>query len=259
MHKEPPFTEVRNSTIDILMAHRSIRAFSSERVTDDIMDTLFDVARHSATSAYLQQMSMIHVRDAQVRQEVAAVSGQPYVGGDRGELLIFVVDLYRNAQIRRRNGASITSLHRTNLFLQGCEDALISAQSVCVAAESLGLGTVYLGSIVSDPARMIEILHLPELTFPLVGMLVGYPDQEPQFKPRLPSAVTVMTDSYDPIDQESEAFRDYNDSVTHYYDLRDPSTPLTSFSHRISTLLGLGASEQSEILDVLHRQGLCWK
>ncbi|QKD80525.1 nitroreductase family protein [Actinomyces marmotae] len=248
---------VRNATIDALLAHRTIRAFTDEPVGEEVMRTLLSVARASATSSYFQQATFIRVRDAVVREAVHAASGQPYVGGDRGELLVLVVDLHRNAVIRERAGASLEPLERAHAFLQGCQDTMIAAQSMVAAAESLGLGTCYLGSILGDPAGLIAALGLPERTFPLLGLLVGHPAQEPQYKPRLPERITVGIDSYPPLEEHDAELAAYDERVTEYYDLRDASRRVDSFTEQIARAVGQGRAAQAPILDVLHRQRLC--
>ncbi|WP_080462151.1 nitroreductase family protein [Actinomyces gaoshouyii] len=248
---------VRSATIDALLAHRTIRAFTDEPVGEEVMRTLLTVARASATSSYFQQATIIRVRDAAVREAVHAASGQPYVGGDRGELLILVVDLHRNAVIRERAGAPLEPLERTYAFLQGCQDALIAGQSMVAAAESLGLGTCYLGSILGDPAGLITALGLPERTFPLLGLLVGHPAQEPQYKPRLPEQITVGIDSYPPLEEHDAELAAYDERVTEYYDLRDASRRVDSFTEQIARMVGQGRAAQAPVLDVLHRQRLC--
>ncbi len=255
--REPMTAPVRNATIDALLAHRTIRAFTDEPVGEEVMRTLLSVARASATSSYFQQATIIRVRDAVVREAVHAASGQPYVGGDRGELLVLVVDLHRNAVIRERAGASLEPLERAHAFLQGCQDTMIAAQSMVAAAESLGLGTCYLGSILGDPAGLIAALGLPERTFPLLGLLVGHPAQEPQYKPRLPERITVGIDSYPPLEEHDAELAAYDERVTEYYDLRDASRRVDSFTEQIARAVGQGRAAQAPILDVLHRQRLC--
>lgn len=250
----PETTAVTNSTIATQMAHRTIRAFTSEPLAPEVVDTLLDVARHSATSGFQQQLTIIRVLDPAVREEVHAASGQPYVGGSHGELLVFVVDLYRNALIRQRAGADLEPLERTNLFLAGMEDAVIAAQNVVVAAESLGLGTVYLGSVLGDPRRLVRALRLPERTFPVLGLLVGHPDQEPQYKPRLPRAVTCAVDSYPELDEA--VLEEYDARVEEYYDLRDANRRVDAWTTQIVRALGQGPAAQSPVLEVLHEQRL---
>ena len=65
-----------------------------------------------------------------------------------------------------------------------------------MAAESLGMGTVYLGSFFNDTAKIVELLNLPKYTYPAIGLAVGWPSQEPQLKPRLPKEVIHMENGY---------------------------------------------------------------
>ena len=253
----PATAPVLNDTIRAQLAHRTIRAYADDRLDEDTVTTLLDVARHGATASYQQQVTIIRVLDPAVREQLHLASGQPYVGGDRGELFVFVVDLYRNAVLRERAGADPEPLERTNLFLQGVEDTIIAAQNVVVAAESLGLGTTYLGSILADPRRVIDALRLPERTFPLLGLLVGRPAQAPQYKPRLPREITTAVDAYPEPDEHLEALADYDATVREYYDLRDTNTRVDSFSEQIARALGTGGASTSPVLEILHSQRLC--
>nr|WP_273166834.1 nitroreductase family protein [Actinomyces israelii] len=239
------------------MAHRTIRAYTDEGIDEDTLTTLLDVARHSATSSFQQQVTIIRVLDPAVREQLHLASGQPYVGGDRGELFVFVVDLHRNAALRERAGASLEPLERTNLFLQGVEDAVIAAQNVVVAAESLGLGATYLGSIIGDVRRVIKALRLPTRTYPVLGLLVGHPAQDPQYKPRLPREIVVGTDAYPELDGHPDALTAYDAEVEQYYDLRDTSRRVDSFSAQMARALGQGAASRAPVLEVLHEQLLC--
>ena len=255
--RTPATTPVTNSTIAAQMAHRTIRAYTDEGIDEDTLTTLLDVARHSATSSFQQQVTIIRVLDPAVREQLHLASGQPYVGGDRGELFVFVVDLHRNAALRERAGASLEPLERTNLFLQGVEDAVIAAQNVVVAAESLGLGTTYLGSIIGDVRRVIKALRLPTRTYPILGLLVGHPAQDPQYKPRLPREIAVGTDSYPELDDHLDALTAYDAEVEQYYDLRDTSRRVDSFSQQMARALGQGDASRAPVLEVLHEQLLC--
>ncbi|WP_082031657.1 NADPH-dependent oxidoreductase [Actinomyces polynesiensis] len=251
-----PTTFAENETIRTQLAHRTIRAFTPDPVGEEVVRSLLDVARHAPTSSFYQQTTVLWVRDPVLRHEVYRSSGQPYVDGTRGELLVFVVDLHRNACIREEAGEDLEPLGRTTLFLEGVEDAVIAAQNTVVAAESLGLGTVYLGSIGGDPRRVIRALRLPRHTFPLLGLLVGHPDQEPQFKPRLPADLTTAVDTYPEVEDWGAALAGYDATVQTYYDLRDANRRVDSFTHQIRTKPGTGRAEQAPVLEVLHEQGL---
>lgn len=253
----PATAPVLNDTIRAQLAHRTIRAYADDRLDEDTVTTLLDVARHGATASYQQQVTIIRVLDPAVREQLHLASGQSYVGGDRGELFVFVVDLHRNALLRERAGAPLEPLERTNLFLQGVEDAVIAAQNVVVAAESLGLGTTYLGSIIGDVRRVIKALRLPTRTYPILGLLVGHPAQDPQYKPRLPREIAVGTDSYPELDDHLDALTAYDAEVEQYYDLRDTSRRVDSFSQQMARALGQGNASHAPVLEVLHEQLLC--
>lgn len=245
-----------NETIASQLAHRTIRAYKEQPLTEAEIETLMEVARHTATASYLQGYTVLHITDPQVREKIYAASGQPYVGGTKGDMFIFVVDLYRNSRIRAEQGVSSEALSSMNLFLTGAEDALLAAQNVVVAAESMGLGTVYLGSILADPRLVVDALELPELTFPILGLLVGHSDQEPGQKPRLPLSILTAENTYPRVKSYTEALADYDREVTEYYDLRSGSR-LESFTHLVANGIGVGGAHVSPIMQVLNEQGLC--
>ena len=251
-----PISHASNSTIATLMGHRSIRAFTQERVDPDAITTILEAALHAPTSSFYQQTTIIQVRDPDIREQIHQASGQPYVGGTRGELLIFVADLHRNAQIRREAGEAVDVMGRTTLYVQAFDDTMIAAQNAVVAAESLGLGTVYLGSINGDARLVIRALKLPKLTMPVVGLLIGHPDQSPQLKPRLPLHVTTGVDAYPEVQDWHASLADYDAAVSQYYDLRDSHRRIDSFTKQVANKLGSGRSEQEDLLAVLHEQGL---
>ena len=176
-----------NETIASQLAHRTIRAYKDQPLTEEEVTTLMEVARHTATSSFLQSCTILHITDPKVREAIGAASGQPYVGGTKGDLFIFVADLYRNSRIRAEQGVSSEALGSINLFLTALEDALLAAQNVVVAAESMGLGTVYLGSILADPRPVVKALELPELTFPVLGLLVATRTRSPARSRACPS------------------------------------------------------------------------
>ena len=99
-----------NETIASQLAHRTIRAYKDQPLTEEEVTTLMDVARHTATSSFLQSCTVLHITDPKVREAIGAASGQPYVGGTKGDLFIFVADLYRNSRIRAEQGISSEAL-----------------------------------------------------------------------------------------------------------------------------------------------------
>lgn len=248
---------MENSTLQLLLQRRTIRAFKAQTLTAEQLQTLMEVAQHTATSNFWQQSSVIHVTDPQIRAQIRELTAQNYVGAN-GDLFIFVADLYRNQQIRQEKGLDDGVLHNTDLFLQAVEDTVLAIQNVTTAAESMGLGCVFLGSVQNDAQKMIELLKLPQLTFPLLGLQIGIPNQEPQLKPRLPLQFRTFENSYD-YHYHLDDLKDYDQVVHTYYDLRDANRRIDTFTHQIATKLSQSTAKRDQIGKVLHQQGLCLK
>lgn len=130
-----------NETIKHQLNHRTIRAFKPINLSAEQLNTLYSVASHTPTSMFMQQMSIMHITDPDKRAAIREISKQPYVGAN-GDLFILLVDLYRNQQIRQQKGKDDGRLHTADIFFQGLDDAIMAAQNIIVAAESMGLGVV---------------------------------------------------------------------------------------------------------------------
>jgi FMN reductase (NADPH) len=110
--------------------------------------------------------------------------------------LTWCADLHRLDLVCEMRGYSQISDLVENLLV-AVVDTAIAAQNAALAAESLGLGTCYIGAIRNDPDAVIEVLRLPELTFPVVGMTIGWPAVQPKTKPRLPVDAVLHWEDYD--------------------------------------------------------------
>lgn len=251
---------IHNGTIDQQVNHRSIRKFKDQQLTEEQLTTLYTVFQHTATSLFMQNATLLHITDETKRAKIRELCGQKYVGA-QGDLFIFVVDLYRNQQIRQQLGKDDGRLHTTDIFFQGLDDTLLAWQNVANAVESMSLGYVPLGTINDHPLAMLDVLDLPKLTFPALGMQVGIPDQDPQLKPRLPLEFTTFENDY-PRDFTVDNLKDYDQVVTTYYDLRDTNKRIDSFTKQITgEKLNTKAIDRDELPELLHKQELCldWK
>ena len=210
---------LHNSTVDAQINHRSIRKFKDEVLNKEQLETLYTVFQHTATSMFMQNASLLHVTDPEQKKKIQELCNQKYVGAV-GDLFIFIVDLYRNQQIRQQLGKDDGRVHTTDIFFQAMEDTLLAFQNVA-------------NTVNDHPLEMLKTLDLPKLTFPVLGMQVGVPDQEPQLKPRLPLEYTCFEGSYKK-DFDVKDLKDYDDVVTTYYDLRDANRRIDSFTKQIT-------------------------
>lgn len=243
-----------NETIRTQLNHRSIREFTETPLSAEQLETLKSVANQTATSNGQQQSSILRITDPELKEKIATVCNQKYVAR-APELWIFLVDNYRNSRIAREAGMELDSERDMDRFTQGFTDAILNAQNVTVAAESMGLGCVYLGSILNDSRAIVEILDLPELVFPAVGMLIGHPNQDPQLKPRMSVEDRFFENEYKRYDNYHESFKEYDQEMQTYYDLRDANRRVDSFTDQVVGKLKNPIEKRGRMLDVVEEQG----
>lgn len=250
MSKEIKTSEMIQKQLD----HRTIREFKEEDIPADVFGNLIEVSRRTATSTGMQTSSIIRITDSAIRREIANICNQEYVAR-APELLIFIVDQRRNYQILEEKSGSLENIKGMDNFFASYTDACLMAQNMVNAAETLGIGTVYLGSILNDPAKMCEILELPELTFPVIGLGLGYPNQEPQLKPRMDMEFRVFENKYKILDNYLEELQDYDEEMQTYYDLREANRRVDCFTDQVVARYDGAVVKRQEVLKVVHSQG----
>jgi hypothetical protein len=114
---------------------------------------------------------------------------------------------------------------------------------------------VYFGSILNDPQEIIDILALPELTFPVLGVGFGYPAQEPQLKPRLDVSLKVFENRYTVFDNYLESIAGYDREMQTYYDLRDNGRHSASFSEQVVKKTRTINEKRALLLSIARKQG----
>lgn len=243
-----------NEFIKQVNEHRTIREFTDEKISEDFLNTLFESIMRTATSNGLQQASIIRVTDQDKKDKITEVCGQEYVARSP-ELLIFIVDNYRNLEIAKAHGYDEERESDVDIFFQGFTDAILLAQNATNIIESEGLGAVYLGSILNNAKKIIEILNLPKMTFPALGMLFGHPNQSPQLKPRMDKKFRVFENEYKILDDYKEELADYDKEMTTYYDLRDANRRVDSFSNQIIKKLKNPVDKRVELLNFAKENG----
>lgn len=186
--------------IEVQLQHRSVRRFLDAPVTDAELEAIVLAAQRASTSSNLQAWSVIAVRDPERKAELSRLMGdQPYVE-HAPVFLVWVADLARDAEVIRAHGAEPETLGYIENTLLCSLDIGIAAQNALLAAESLGLGGVFVGSLRNAPEAVSALLNLPRHAFPMVGMSIGYPDPDAGtgIKPRLPLSGVLHREEYDP-------------------------------------------------------------
>ncbi|MEC1627803.1 oxygen-insensitive NADPH nitroreductase [Bacillus mojavensis] len=208
-----------NNTIELLCNHTSIRSFTDQPLTKEQREAIFKAANQTSSFSLLQAVSIIRITDLDLRKKVMELSGnQPYIE-EAAEFWIFCADFNRNHQI-----APNVDLEYIEYLLIGTFDAGLMAQNALTAAESMGLGGVYIGGIRLNITELTEVLHLPKHVIPLVGLCIGHPAEEkPGLKPRLPQSMVMFDNQYQPLDEEKLAI--YDQQMREYYQDRPVKAP----------------------------------
>lgn len=214
-------TQPENPVLTTILSHASVRHFSDQDITDDILNVLISAAQSAPTSSNLQPWSVVAIQNAGKRQRIAALSANQAFVAKAPLFLIWLVDLHRLSHIvdasdlQLDSAKELTGVDYVDTFLVGVTDATIAAQNTVLAARSLGLGSVYVGAIRNHLDKIIAELKLPPQVFPLFGLALGYPDPAHQaaIKPRLASSVVLHREEYREDAFSEQALQQYEQAL----------------------------------------------
>ena len=247
-------TLIHNPTIDNLLNRKSIRKYTSTEPTDEVIKTIV-AAGQQAPFAY-QLGSVLLSRKTQTNPFKAPL------------YFIVCIDLYRFERIMALRNWQ-TGSNDLSLLILGFQDASLMAQNMVTAGESLGLGSCFLGAIPYQAKAIIEQFQLPPRVFPMVGLTMGYPAENPPIRPRYPINFTLFEDKYPEFSDEQlqEAMQimdegylnqDYYKKANYIIPLEDGRAETYTFENyswteHISRKIGLWQKSPKSILAAFRR------
>jgi len=168
-----------------ILSHRSVRGFLPDGLPDGTLELLIAAAQSASTSSNLQFWSVVAVQDPERKSRLDRIAAE--------------------------HQAQVDGTHYLEEFIVGVVDASLAAQSALIAAQSLGLGAVYVGAVRNLPEQIAAELALPSHVFAVFGMSIGYPDptKETGIKPRLPQSLVLHREQYSAA-QQGDAVDGYN-------------------------------------------------
>ena len=229
-------TEPPNAVHTLLRAHRSIRKFTDEVLSDDRVTEIVRTGLSASTSSNLQATTVIRVSDPDHRARIAEVAGGQQHIQTAGAFLVWCADLDRTRRACEMGGGEM-SPGMTEQFIIATVDVALAAQNAVVAAESEGLGICYIGAIRNDPRTVSELLELPRHVYPVFGMCLGVPAQDPEVKPRLPVEVVLKHGVYR-VEGEAAGIAAYDETLRAYYRSRSGNRKDTAWTHEMARLVG---------------------
>ncbi|WP_151992755.1 oxygen-insensitive NADPH nitroreductase [Buttiauxella massiliensis] len=233
-------------TIDLLRSHRSVRRFTDAPITDEQRAAIIASAQAASSSSFLQCTSIIRITDKSLREQLVQLTGGQKHVAQAAEFWVFCADFNRHLQI-----CPEAQLGLAEQLLLGAVDTAILAQNAFTAAESLGLGGVYIGGLRNNIEAVTELLNIPKHVLPLFGLCLGWPDEDHGIKPRIPAAMIMHENSYQPVDENVLA--DYDEEMAQYYLSRDSNARRDTWSDHIRRTII--KENRPFILEYLHKQG----
>ncbi|SHG24792.1 oxygen-insensitive NADPH nitroreductase [Ornithinibacillus halophilus] len=223
---------MNNTTIETLQNHRSIRKFKKKQLSNNQIEEIIRSAQQASTSSYVMAYSIIGITKPKIKEELSLVSGQSYVK-ENGHFLVFCADLHRvysQASIQDQE-KMIASLESTEQFIVATVDASLAAQNAVIAAESMGLGACYIGSLRNNINKVNDLLELPDYVIPLFGLALGYPDEEPELKPRLPMEIIYHENQYNT--NQNGKVAEFDEKLKDYYQSRSTNKRYDTWTNQM--------------------------
>jgi nitroreductase len=213
-----PSDHTLNPTLETLLEHRSVRSYQDKALAANTLELLVAAAQSASTSSNLQSWSVVAVEDPARKDRLARMAGNQEHIRACPLFLVWLVDLARLDALGARRGLARDSLDYLELLMVGIIDASLAAQNAALAAESLGLGIVYIGGMRNQPEAVAAELGLPVRTFAVFGMCIGHPSPEKvaTVKPRLPQQAVLHREKYN-AEQVTSSANDYIATMAKFY------------------------------------------
>jgi len=190
-----------NQTLKLLIERASCRSFSDKEISSNVLQLILTAGIHAPTGGNLQPYSIIKIEEYKTKQKLAELCGQKIVG-KAPILLLFCIDLHRIERWAKLEIAPFTATSSFQHFWISFIDTIICAQNICTAADSLGLGSVYIGTILEFFTDIRDMFQLPNGVFPVVLLCLGYPKVRLLSRKKLDVEVIVHADRYHEIEDQ---------------------------------------------------------
>lgn len=209
-----------NETIDLMLAHSSVRRFTDEPMSDADLQAIISAGRAASTWKNFQSYSIIVVRSKEKKEALHALTPQPAIL-QADTILLFVGDHNRASKAAELHQAPFDAKGTENLLISSV-DAALAGQNAMLAAESLGYGGVFIGMIRHAARDVADLFKLPDYTYPIFCIALGRPNQHFPVKPRLPQESIVFEEEYQ--EQGVEAIVTYDQIQSDYAGARQKET-----------------------------------
>ena len=183
------------TVLEAIHGHRSIRSYKSDPVPEELITKILEAGIRTSSSGNMQTYSIIVTKDTALREKLSKPHFHQNMVLDAPVLVTFCADFHRMRRWLELRGAP-DGFDNFMSFLVAAIDAVLVSQNVALAAESHGLGICYMGSTLASCDEIGRILELPDNVVPVTGFSLGWPDEAPELRDRLPLDGLVHQETY---------------------------------------------------------------
>lgn len=172
-----------NPILESLTRRKSVRAFTEKPVSPEQKRILLESAAQAPTAGNQQLYTILDITDPALKAALSESCDHQSMIARAPVVLIFCADCRKWYDAYVEAGGTPHQPGPGDLLL-AVDDALIAAQNAVVAAESLGLGSCYIGDIMEQYEIHRNLLDLPQWVFPAAMLIVGFPTEQQQTRPK---------------------------------------------------------------------------
>ena len=183
------------NTLDFLTKHTSIRKYKDAAIAPETLSEILEAGTRGSNTGNMQIYSIVVTQDKERKKELAKYHFGQKMVEDAAAVVTVCVDINRYHKWCLQRNAGI-AYDNFLWFVSGLEDATITTQNICVAAEAKGLGICYLGTVLYNAPEISAFLNLPKGVVPVTTITMGYPDETPTQTERLPLSGVVHYETY---------------------------------------------------------------
>lgn len=194
---------------DLIHQHISIRTYKNTPVPEEVLNKILLAATRASSSGNMQAYSVIVTSDEKIKQELYEPHFKQSMVLEAPVILTFCADFHRMKRwIKLREAPE--NFDNFMSFMIAAIDAVLASQNAALAAEAEGLGICYMGTTLASCDQIARILNCPEGVVPVVGFSLGYPNEKPAPRDRLPLTSLVHRERYE-VKTDNEILDSYRD------------------------------------------------
>lgn len=188
--------EYSNESMKLLYERASCRSFKEMEIPEEVLNEVINAGLHAATGGNLQPYSIIKITKQETKKRLVDECDMQKIVENAPVNLLFCIDWRRIGRWAEASNAPFVATKSYRHFWIALQDTVICAQNICTAADSVGLGSVYIGTVESCFMELKSVCNLPEGVFPVVLLSLGYPTKYPAPAKKLGIEAIIHEETY---------------------------------------------------------------